>query len=82
MVWDKVSGGNIMYEVWRMTSRTNTPGVCLGRYKDPSKLSTNLKAGTTYYYRVRAYYYYYDGNGQVHRVYGSYGSIVAGTTKK
>ena len=82
LVWDKVSGSNIMYEVWRLESRTNTPGVCLGRYSDPSKVSTNLTAGKTYYYRVRAYYYYYDGDGVVHRVYGDYSSIVAGTTKK
>ncbi len=79
--WNRVSGSNIMYEVWRLTSSTNTPGVCLGRYTDPAKVSTNLKSGTTYYYRVRAYYYYYDANGELHRVYGQYCDMASGKTK-
>lgn len=78
--WNAVSGNNIMYEVWRLSSVTNTPGVCLGRYSNTAKVSTNLKPGTTYYYRVRAYYYYYDGGGQLHRVYGPYSSIVSART--
>ncbi|MBR3058111.1 MAG: hypothetical protein IKG93_09130 [Clostridiales bacterium] len=46
-----------------------------------SKVSTHLDSRRTYYYRVRAYYYYYDGNWKVHRVYGAYSTIVAGRTK-
>jgi hypothetical protein len=81
LAWNAVSGENIMYEVWRMTSPTNTPGVCLGRYTDPSKISTNLKPGTSYSYRVRAYYYYYDSKGELHRVYGQYSNISTAKTR-
>ena len=65
-----------------MNSATETPGVCLGRYTDPVKVSTNLKANTSYSYRVRAYYYYYDSQGELHRVYGQYSNIVTGKTTK
>jgi hypothetical protein len=78
--WSTVSGSNIMYEVWRMSFITDTPGVCLGRYSGNTKISTHLKSGTTYYYRVRAYYYYYDGNGEVHRIYSTYSPIVSAKT--
>ena len=78
--WDKVNGSSILYEVWRMPSRTETPGVCLGRYTDAQKVSTNLKSNTCYYYRVRAYYYYKDADGTPHRIYGDYSSIVGAST--
>ena len=79
--WNKVSGSNIMYEMWRMDAEGVTPGVCIGRYADPSCISKKLSAGKTYYYRVRAYYFYYDGQGELHRVYGNYSTIVSGKTK-
>ena len=79
--WDKVNGTNIFYEVWRLSSPENTPGALLGIYTDTTKTSTNLASGTTYYYRVRAYYYYKDANDQEHRVYSGYSSIVSAKTK-
>ncbi len=82
LTWNTVPGANIMYEVWRLSSKDNTPGVCLGRYNTIEKVSTNLKPGTTYYYRIRCYYYYYDAAGQLHRVYSPYGKTISGTTLK
>ena len=79
--WSKVSGENIMYEVWRMDIAGKTPGVCIGRYDTTSCISKKLISGRTYYYRVRAYFYYYGTDGQVHRVYGNYTPIVSGKTK-
>ncbi len=79
--WNKVNGTSIFYEVWRLDDPNNMPGACLGRYKETSKVSTNLKSGTTYYYRVRAYYYYKDADGTEHRIYGGYSPIVSAKTK-
>ncbi len=80
--WDRVNGSNIMYEVWRLSSPSSTPGVCLGRYSGTEKISTNLKSGTLYYYRVRAYYYYTGADKQTHRVYGPYSSMVSSVTSE
>ena len=78
VAWGSVtaSGSNMMYELWRMNSSTNTPGICLGRYSSTSAVSKNLTVGNAYYYRVRAYYYYTDSAGVIHRVYGPYSSII------
>lgn len=76
--WTGVSGTSIFYEVWRMDKQGATPGVCLGRYTDTNSYSKLLKPGTTYYYRVRAYYY--NATTKT-RTYGSYCDIVAGKTK-
>ena len=80
--WSPVSGSNIMYEVWRLSSSSATPGVCLGRYSGTEKISTNLKSGTIYYYRVRAYYYYIGADKQAHRIYGPYSNMVNAVTLK
>ncbi len=81
LTWNKVSGTSVMYEIWR--SRNKTSGyVCLGRYTENSKVSTSLNPNTTYYYKVRAYFYYYDSNGEIHRVYSNYTPVISGTTKK
>ena len=79
--WNKVSGSNIMYEVWRMDVAGKTPGVCIGRYDTTSSVSKKLTSNKTYYYRVRAYFYFYGTDGQTHRVYSHYSSIVSGKTK-
>ena len=81
LAWNKVSGSNINYEVWRMDVKGKTPGVCLGRYSDPNSVSKKLTSGKTYYYRVRAYFYYTGTDKQVHRIYSGYSDIVAGKTK-
>ena len=81
LTWNKVAGANVNYEIWRSRSR-NSGFVCIGRFDQNSKVSTKLASGTTYYYKVRAYYYCYDSQGQVHRIYGQYTSVVSGTTKK
>ncbi|MBR3057661.1 MAG: fibronectin type III domain-containing protein [Clostridiales bacterium] len=82
LTWNKISGSNIMYEVWRMDVKGHTPGVCIGRYDTNSCTSKKLTPGKTYYYRVRAYYYFKDANGDTHRVYGNYTSIKEATTPK
>ncbi|MBR3056412.1 MAG: fibronectin type III domain-containing protein [Clostridiales bacterium] len=79
--WNKVNGTSIFYEVWRLDDPNKTPGACLGRYTTASKVSTNLKSGSTYYYRVRAYYYYKDADGTEHRIYSGYTPIVSANTK-
>ena len=81
LTWNKISGSNILYEVWRLESPTKTPGALLGIYTGTTKTSTNLKSGTTYYYRVRAYYYTKDANGQTHKYYSGYSTIVSAKTK-
>ncbi|MBR3057039.1 MAG: hypothetical protein IKG93_03625 [Clostridiales bacterium] len=81
LTWNKISGSNILYEVWRIESPTKTPGALLGIYTGTTKTSTNLKSGTTYYYRVRAYYYTKDANGQTHKYYSGYSTIVSAKTK-
>ncbi|MBR3057537.1 MAG: leucine-rich repeat protein [Clostridiales bacterium] len=79
--WNKITGTNILYEVWRLDSPNNTPGALLGIYTGTTKTSTSLKSQKTYYYRVRAYYYYYDAAGEIHRVYSGYSSLVSAKTK-
>ncbi len=79
--WNKITGTNILYEVWRLDSPDITPGALLGKYTGTTKTSTSLKSQTTYYYRVRAYYYYYDAAGEIHRVYSGYSSLVSAKTK-
>ena len=81
LTWNKVAGANVNYEIWRSRSR-NSGFVCIGRFDQNSKVSTKLTSGTTYYYKVRAYYYCYDSQGRVHRIYGQYTSVVSGTTKR
>ncbi|HAW16102.1 MAG TPA: hypothetical protein DCW41_05300 [Clostridiales bacterium] len=81
LTWNTVPGSCIMYEVWR--SRSKDSGyVCLGRYNTNFKKSTSLSAGTTYYYKVRAYFYYYDSDGGVHRIYSDYTPVLSGTTRR
>ena len=77
--WNKVAGQNVMYEVWRSRS-PNSGYVCLGRYNVLYKESTFLSSKTTYYYKIRAYYYCYDTDGTIHRIYGDYAPIVIGKT--
>ncbi len=79
--WNAVSGDNIRYEVYRMTSATATPGVMIKRTANTSKISYSLESGKTYYYRVRAYYFYTDEGGNTHRIFGAYTSVVSGKTK-
>ena len=84
IVWDKETenyGAYTYYEVWR--SKSPSSGfVCLGRYSNTMKVSTNLSPNTTYYYKVRAYSFVYDESGTVHRYYTDYSNVVSGTTKK
>ena len=75
--WDEDPEDGVLYEVWRRTEGFDDY-VLLGRYADPSKVSTCLTAGTTYYYKVRSYYYFYDGNDNIHRIYGDYTPILTG----
>ena len=77
--WNKVAGQNVMYEVWRSRS-PNSGYVCLGRYNVLYKESKFLSSKTTYYYKIRAYYYCYDTDGTLHRIYGDYAPIVIGKT--
>ena len=79
LTWDRQPSG-INVEVWRSINRTDY--ICLGRYSGNKKVSTNLRPGTTYYYKIRAYYYFYDESGKIHRIYSSYSNIVSVTTKK
>ncbi|MBR2294933.1 MAG: fibronectin type III domain-containing protein [Clostridiales bacterium] len=78
--WYAVSGTNINYEIWRSTSR-NSGYVCLGRFDKTTKVSSNLSPNTTYYYKIRAYYYCYDSAGNVHRIYSDYAPVITGKTK-
>ena len=78
LTWNAVSGTNIRYEVWRVA---DVPGTLVDRMKNTSITDTGLKSKTSYCYRIRAYFYYTDANGNGHRVYGDYTSIIAGTTK-
>lgn len=79
--WNAVAGTNINYEVYRLTSPTATPGAMIKRTALTTKTSYSLESGKTYYYRVRAYYFYTDQDGNTKRVYGAYTSIISGTTK-
>ncbi len=74
ITWDAVSGAS-GYQVWRGTSATGS-FTALGSYTTTSKVSTGLTAGTTYYYKVRAYKLV---NGT--KYFGSYSSVVSSPTK-
>ena len=81
LTWNKVPGTSVLYEVWRSKSR-NSGYVLLGRYTGNTKVSSSLSPNTTYYYKVRAYYYSVDSDGTGHRLFGGYTTIISGTTKK
>ena len=72
--WNAVSGAT-GYQVFRATSATGS-FTSLGTVTTTSKVSSSLKAGTTYYYKVRAYK---EVNGT--KYYGAYSSVVSATTK-
>ena len=72
--WSAVSGAT-GYQVYRSTSSTGT-FVSLGTVTTTSKVSTALKTGTKYYYKVRAYK---DVNGT--KIYGAFSSIVNAVPK-
>ena len=55
--------------------------MCLGRYDTTTKVSSELNPNTTYYYKIRAYYYCYDSAGNVHRIYSDYAPVITGKTK-
>lgn len=78
LTWNAVSGTNIRYEVYRVE---DIPGKLVDRMKNTTITETGLKSKTTYCYRIRAYFYYTDANGNAHRIYGAYTPIVTGTTK-
>ena len=63
--WDSVPYAS-GYQVFRSTSATSG-FTSIGCYTDLSKVSVGLKAGTTYYYKVRAYV---EVDGQKH--FGGY----------
>ena len=82
--WTKIQGNaNVFYQVWRVDSRTNLPGACIGIYgvNTSSSVSKNLTPGRTYYYRIRAYYKFTDSQGNSYKIFGDYCDLVSGTTK-
>ena len=85
--WDKIDGTNIYYEVYRYDNEAaaNSNNVnqrrSIGRYNKTSISVTQLKSKTTYYYRVVPYYWYYNTNGDVIRIYGKFSPVVKVTTK-
>ena len=81
LTWDAVSGSNISYEIYRTTSSTANPGDYVTRTAKTTYENTGRKSGTTYYYRVRAYYFYTDASGNTHRIYGAYSAPVTAKTK-
>lgn len=72
--WNKLSGAT-GYQVWRGTSATGT-FTAIGSVTTTSRVSTGLKAGTTYYYKVRAYK---EVNGK--KIYGDFSAVVSASTK-
>ena len=72
--WSAVSGAT-GYQVWRATSATGT-FTAIGSVTTTNRVSTGLKAGTTYYYKVRAYK---EVNGT--KVFGAYSTIVSSMPK-
>lgn len=72
--WNAVNGAT-GYQVWRGTSATGS-FTALGSVTTTSRVSTGLSAGTTYYYKVRAYKEV-DGARQ----YGNFSSVISGVTK-
>ena len=78
LTWNAVSGSNIRYEVLR---KEGSSEVVVDRMKNTTITDTGLTSKTTYSYRIRAYFYYTDSNGNGQRIYGDYTSTVKGTTK-
>ena len=74
LAWDKVSGVT-GYEIYRATSKNGKYAKIKTHAKNSFK-DTKLKAGKTYYYKVRAYKLV---NGM--KIYGDYSSVVAMETK-
>jgi C1A family cysteine protease len=74
--WAKTSGAT-GYEVYRATSKNGTYKKVATVKSKKSYTNTKLKAGTTYYYKVRAY----KKSGST-TVYGKLSSAVKVTTKK
>ncbi len=72
--WSAVSGVT-GYQVLRSTSATGT-FTAIGSVTETSRVSTGLTAGTTYYYKVRAYK---EVNGT--RIYGAFSSVVSAMPK-
>lgn len=75
VTWSKVAGAT-GYQVWRATSSNGTY-TNLGSFTSLSKVSTGLKTGTTYYYKVRAYT---EVNGT--RYYSAYSTVVSAKPTK
>ena len=72
--WNAVTGA-AGYQVWRSTQK-DSGFVALGFVDTTSRVSTGLKTGTTYYYKVRAYKMV---NGK--KVYGDYSIVVSAVPK-
>ena len=72
--WNAVSGAT-GYQVCRSTSATGS-FTAVGSVTTTSRVCTGLTAGTTYYFKVRAYK---EVNGT--RFYGKYSSVISGVTK-
>ncbi len=75
ITWNKVSGAT-GYQVFRSTSATSG-FTSIGSFTETSKVSTGLKTGTTYYYKVRAYT---EINGT--RYYSNYSTVVSAVPTK
>ena len=72
--WNAVSGIT-GYQVWRGTSATGA-FTAIGSVTETSRISTGLKSGTTYYYKVRAYK---EVDGA--RIYGAFSTVVSAMPK-
>lgn len=72
--WNAVSGAT-GYQVCRATSATGT-FTAVGSVTTTSRVCPGLSAGTTYYFKIRAYK---EVNGT--RYYGNYSSVISGVTK-
>ena len=70
LTWEKVDGAT-GYQVWRATSEEG-PYIALGSVSETERLCVGLTLGTTYYFKVRAYYLC---NGTKH--YSEYSDVVS-----